>query len=86
NYVGLIIGPSISYDKRKKELTVDPSGYEDHAAFRTPKDRDISTDDQQRIMLNALNVLLKRGRKGLYIYACDEKLRRRLAQVTIVND
>ncbi|MDN6967854.1 DUF2075 domain-containing protein [Oenococcus sp. UCMA 17063] len=86
NYVGLIIGPSIAYDEKKEKVTVDPRGYEDHAAFRTPQGSSISTEDQQQIMLNALNVLLKRGRKGLYIYACDKKLRHCLEQVTIVND
>ncbi|OIL37525.1 DNA replication initiation protein [Oenococcus oeni] len=86
NYVGLIIGPSIAYDEKKEKVTVDPRGYEDHAAFRTPQGSSISTEDQQQIMLNALNVLLKRGRKGLYIYACDKKLRHCLEQVRIVND
>ncbi len=83
NYAAVIIGPSISYDDQAKQITIDTTRYEDHAAFRTPAGQQISIADKQQIMLNALNVLLKRGRRGLYIYACDDKLRRQLQQLVI---
>ncbi|MFD2444098.1 DNA/RNA helicase domain-containing protein [Bacillus sp. CGMCC 1.16607] len=33
---------------------------------------------KERIILNSVNILMKRGIKGLYIYASDEQLRNRL--------
>lgn len=81
NYVGVILGPSISYDEEKNELVVKPENYKDTEAFRdstiTRVEYNIDKVKEQ-IILNSINVLMKRGVKGLYIYASDEKLRRAL--------
>lgn len=77
NYVGLILGPSVCYDEKSGELRLDPSCYEDSAAFMG---REAIQDPQQakeRIMLNALHVLMTRAVKGLYIYAHDPALRQK---------
>ena len=36
---------------------------------------------KEKIILNSINILLKRGIKGLYIYASDSKLRNRLLEL-----
>lgn len=78
NYVGVILGPSIGYDTEKEQLIIRPERYCDTEAFRG-KDR-IEDPEQvkEKIIVNSINVLMKRGIKGLYIYAHDEKLRQRL--------
>ncbi len=78
NYVGVIIGPSIYYDTDKRKIDVDISKYKDSGAFTTPKNLKNTKDIEnlkKQIILNSLNVLLKRGMKGLYIYASDKNLR-----------
>ncbi|WP_375180470.1 DNA/RNA helicase domain-containing protein [Enterococcus rotai] len=36
---------------------------------------------KEQIILNSINVLLKRGINGLYIYASDDKLREKLMTI-----
>ncbi|SFP36978.1 DUF2075 domain-containing protein [Salibacterium halotolerans] len=87
NYVGVILGPSISYDDVNDQLTIDPSQYKDTAAFT--KRKDFSNHDneniKENIILNSLNVLMKRGIHGLYIYATDPKLREKLFSLNVEN-
>ncbi|MDB0580783.1 DUF2075 domain-containing protein [Salinicoccus roseus] len=77
NYVGVILGPSVSYDEEKEELKLLPQKYRDKEAFRTssePKVQYNVEEMKEQIILNSINVLMKRGVKGLYLYASDEKL------------
>lgn len=83
NYVAVILGPSVQYDKNTKELVIVPSLYKDVEAFRGMS---ILSNKKQamikeKIILNSLNVLLKRGTKGLYIYASNKELREELLRV-----
>jgi DUF2075 family protein/predicted GIY-YIG superfamily endonuclease len=85
NYVGVILGPSISYDEDNDCIKIIPELYRDTEAFR--KNKELAIPDmeiqkvKERIILNSVNVLMKRGAKGLYIYASDEKLRARLLEL-----
>lgn len=81
NYVGVILGPSVKYDHLKDELYIDSDKYKDVEAFRglgDLKDLNKVRNIKEEIILNSINVLIKRGTKGLYLYASDEKLRNRL--------
>lgn len=78
NYAGVILGPSLSYDAATDRIWVDPSRYEDSAAFQGRDGIAAPEQAKERIILNALNVLLTRGMKGLYLYAHDPALRARL--------
>lgn len=83
NYVGVILGPSITYDEKKQELVVRPEKYKDTEAFRDSSITRVKYDInrvKENIILNSINVLMKRGVKGLYLYASDEKLRNILKQ------
>ncbi|KAA8998927.1 DUF2075 domain-containing protein [Affinibrenneria salicis] len=74
NYVGLILGPSVKWDARRGEIIIDPAQYQDSAAFQG-RDGIVDADAaKQRIMLNAINVLMTRAIYGLYLYAHDEAL------------
>ncbi|WP_188205586.1 DUF2075 domain-containing protein [Alkalibacillus aidingensis] len=83
NYVGVILGPSVSYDEKSDQLFIDPDKYQDKGAFTSRKD--LSAEENERIkeeiILNSINVLMKRGIHGLYIYPTDPKLRKRLLQL-----
>lgn len=74
NYVGVILGPSVSYDEDKNELKIITENYKDTEAFRGKDEFKDPDAVKEKIILNSINVLLKRGIKGLYIYASDLKL------------
>ncbi|ULG71498.1 DUF2075 domain-containing protein [Macrococcus brunensis] len=79
NYVGVILGPSVGYDSRTHSLKIDIKQYKDREAFRGESGATKQQNPQQlkeQIVLNSINVLMKRGVKGLYIYASNEELRK----------
>jgi DUF2075 family protein len=79
NYAGVIIGPSVKY--RNGKIIFDPKASKNSKAvqYRTLPD---GTRKQfgEKFLRNELNVLLKRGVNGLYIYACDDELRKKLKE------
>ncbi|MEC1258914.1 DUF2075 domain-containing protein [Bacillus swezeyi] len=83
NYVGVVLGPSVSYDEDNDELVIDTSKYKDTGAFisRTDLSPEKNGQIKEQIILNSINVLMKRGIHGLYIYATDHKLRKRLLEL-----
>ncbi|QXE03500.1 DUF2075 domain-containing protein [Terribacillus sp. DMT04] len=80
NYVGVVLGPSVGYDKRTGLLVIDPSKYKDTGAFTSRSDLSYEKNQEvkEEIILNSINVLMKRGIRGLYIYATDPALRQHL--------
>lgn len=86
NYVGVILGPPIEYDPLTEGVTVNLSKVTDSEIFK--KRADLSdpvelTKIKQRLIMNTLNVLLKRGVHGLYIYASQPELRQKLANLYV---
>ncbi|MDO5853371.1 MAG: DUF2075 domain-containing protein [Thermoplasmata archaeon] len=75
NYVGVIFGPEIDYDEETNRITVDPSKYYDINAKK-------GTDPEtvRRYVINAYRVLMTRGIKGCYVYACNDCLKSYLKQ------
>ncbi len=81
NYVGVILGPSVSFNEETGELEILTQNYKDTEAFRSSSKQTVEYnvgETKEQIILNSINVLMKRGVKGLYIYASDEKLRKAL--------
>ena len=78
NYAGVILGPSVGYDEAHDRVIVRPERYEDQEAFKKRSDLGNLEPLQQQIIFNSINVLMKRGRYGLYLYAVDPVLRRHL--------
>lgn len=74
-YVAVIIGPSIVYDGAGK-IKVDLKAYEDREAFKNRHDDDLTDldDSKKKIILNSMNVLLKRGIKGCFVYFHDGRI------------
>lgn len=84
NYAGIIIGPVISQKPGTNQLQVNLDRFTDTEAFK--KRADLTDPDQiiyyeKRMILNALNVILKRGVKGTYLYAHDPLLRKTLVML-----
>ena len=80
NYVGVVLGPSVQYDDKKEELVIDYTLYKDKEAYAGMSTIENVPEAKEQIVLNSINVLLKRGIKGLYIYASNEKLRNKLLE------
>ena len=84
NYAGIIIGPVISQKPDTNQLQVNLDRFTDTEALK--KRADLTDPDQiiyyeKRMILNALNVILKRGVKGTYLYAHDPLLRKTLVML-----
>ena len=80
SYVGVILGPSVKY--RNGDIIFDSSeSYNTRATSR----RTLSDGSKQSFgeiyIRNEVKVLLSRGVNGLYIYACDENLRKALKTI-----
>lgn len=75
NYVAVIIGPSVSYAGSGK-IQIDLQKYDDREAFKNRHENDIAdlNDSKKKIILNSINILLKRGKKGCFIYFHDKRL------------
>lgn len=80
NHVGVVLGPSVQYDPDQDEIIIDTSEYMDKGAY-TGTEGIVNVDEaKEQIVLNSINILMKRGIKGLYIYASNEALRNKLLE------
>lgn len=75
-YSGVILGPSVCYDKKKKCICFDEESraWDNMTGNRNLQD-DTVVNVTNTISKHELRVLMTRGTKGLYIYACDDALR-----------
>lgn len=71
NYVGVIIGPELYYDKSAKKFGIDREKYFDING----RNGVVDPDELERYIINIYKTLLTRGIKGTYIYIVDENLR-----------
>ncbi|MET3576176.1 DUF2075 domain-containing protein [Bhargavaea ullalensis] len=78
NYVGVVLGPSVQYDESRDELVIDPEKYMDKGAYTGTDGIADVQQAKEKIVLNSINVLMKRGVKGLFLYAANETLRKKL--------
>ena len=83
SYVGVIIGPSVKYINGKIEFYPSESKNDKATRCRTLKDGSQASFGNIFIR-NELKVLLTRGVKGLYIYACDPALRQALKDIAMI--
>ena len=80
SYVGVILGPSVKY--RDGKIIFDPTASKNEKATRNRTLSDKTTANFGEVFIrNEVKVLLGRGVKGLYIYACDDELRHALKTV-----
>ncbi len=75
NYVGVIIGPDLTYNKIENKIEVHIDELKDSNVKRGTEEKIV-----QQYIINTYKVLLARGIKGCYIYACDKNMREYLNQ------
>jgi len=81
NYVGVILGPSVKYKNGK--IIIDPEESFNHKAIRNRTLLDGTKKKFGEFLIqNEVRVLMTRGVKGLYIYACDDNLRSALLEMS----
>ncbi|KRL14105.1 DUF2075 domain-containing protein [Schleiferilactobacillus perolens] len=80
NYAGIVLGPAIGYDPHTQKLQIHLDQYQDTEAFKNRSDIPDLAQAKTQIIRNSLNVLLKRGRLGVGIYATDPNLRQALIE------
>lgn len=75
-YAAVIIGPSVEFDESKQKIrfNIHEKWYNKMKGKRKMADG-VSYEIGDVLIKNELRVLLTRGTKGLYIYACNEALR-----------
>lgn len=84
NYAGVIIGPSVQY--RNGKVVFCPENSRNDKATNKRHTKDLSTKKKITLdysidnLKNELNVLLKRGVNGLYIFAVDTELEKALLE------
>ncbi|WP_214890494.1 DUF2075 domain-containing protein [Exiguobacterium sp. s142] len=81
NYVGVVLGPSVTYDHTEDFLVIDTNLYKDTGAYAGIDGIDNVELAKEQIVLNSINILMKRGVQGLYLYASDEALRQKLLHI-----
>lgn len=74
NFVGVIIGPELSYDAANNRLIVDKKKYKDFNGRRSIE----SQEELESYVINIYKTLLTRGIKGTYIHAVDPALEKYL--------
>lgn len=70
NYVGVILGPEISYNAKTKMIEIDKDKYKDFNGKRTIVDG----EELKKYIVNIYKTLLTRGIKGTYIHAVDKNM------------
>lgn len=70
NYVGVIFGREIDYDPVLDEITIDTGLFFDKGVKNGCDERTV-----REYVINAYRVMLARGIKGCYVYACNRNLR-----------
>jgi DUF2075 family protein len=77
NYAGVIIGLDLRYNPHKRRLHIDRKSYFDKRGKQNNKalGKTYSDDDLLRFITQIYCVLMTRGIRGTYVYACDPDLR-----------
>ena len=89
DYIGVIIGPDLKYENRKvvadykKRANTEKSLYGLYVLMK--QDKEFYEKLADTLIRNTYRVLLTRGIKGCYVYACDHKLNEHLKKIVENN-
>lgn len=70
NYVGVIFGNEISYNKQQNKIIINVENYHD----RNGRTGVHSEDELKQFVVNIYKTMMLRGIRGTYVYACDPDL------------
>lgn len=71
NYIGVIFGREISYNKEKNSIEINPKLYFDQNGKKGIND----SEELKKYIINIYRTLMTRGRKGAFVYIYDNNLR-----------
>lgn len=77
---GVILGPSVRWNEKTQAVEMLPVRYEDQTAFHGLAHYAEAEALKKQLMWNALQVLLTRARRGLYLFAHDKALAMKLQE------
>lgn len=69
NYVGVILGKEIDYDPVNNQILIYPDNFYDSNVKKGS-----SPEDLKRYIINSYKVMMERGIKGCYVYACNKNM------------
>lgn len=75
NYVAIIFGEEITYDKERNEIVIVKENYKDSTGRQAD-----SPEQLKEYIVNIYKTMMLRGIKGTYLYACDPSLREYLSR------
>lgn len=77
NYVGVIIGPDLRFDPERRRFSIDRNSYFDKKGKENNPalGKSYTDDDLLQYITQIYAVLMTRGIRGTYVYACDPGLR-----------
>ena len=75
NYVGVIFGKEIDYDEKINSIIIDKEKFYD---VNVKKGK--SEEELKQLIINTYKVIMTRGIKGCYMYACNSGLKKYLSQ------
>ena len=82
NYVGVIFGKEIDYDPASNFIVLDLNEYRDKKVKAG-----MDEDELKKLIINTYTIILARGIKGCYVYACNKNLQEYLRKfIAIAND
>ena len=67
NYVAVIFGKEIDYDEQSQTVTIDRSKFYD-----TKVKSGVDDSTLKKYIVNSYKVMMTRGIKGCYVYACNQ--------------
>ena len=75
NYVGVILGREIDYDPGTNRIIIDSTKH-----FDANVQHGTTPDELKRYLINSYKVMMSRGIKGCYVYACNPALKEYLSR------
>lgn len=72
NYVGVIVGPELTYNAKTDRLAINEDKYEDRNGWRGITD----PSELERYIINIYKTLMTRGMRGCYVYFVDKETER----------
>ena len=76
NYVGVILGPEIDYDPIHRKIVIDRDRFYDDKVKEGADEPTLL-----KYIVNSYMVMMARGIKGCYVYACNDNLREYLSSL-----
>ena len=75
NYVGVIFGEEIDYDKKKKSIVINLDNFKDGKVKQNTDAKIV-----EELIINTYTTILARGIKGSFVYACNPNMKDYLKQ------